>query len=245
MKIKTRKILFAIFAIAFLLSGGVLLKDFVERRKQEMVFEDISEMFPETEPIIKEEPATQESYVNSPSDSDDRQTECQTPSTPDAMWKARWEEEAKTRFPVYHDLSRQNPDMVGWIKINGTIIDYPVCQTPDDPEYYLHKNMDGEDSSYGTPFLDARCTLDHQSNLMIYGHHMKDGQMFAGLQEYKSAAYCEQHPYIQFDTLNEAGSYKVVMAFCLDAGGTQVPWKKLLFPADEAEFLEALEAAKK
>ena len=78
---------------------------------------------------------------------------------------------------AYAPLFARNPDLFGWIKIEGTKLNYPVMYTPDDPEYYLRRAFDGSRSMSGVPFLDGRC-FEGCGNYLIYGHHMKNGTMF-------------------------------------------------------------------
>ena len=73
-----------------------------------------------------------------------------------------------------------NNDCFGWLSISGTNINYPVMHTPNNPQEYLHKNFYGEYSQNGVPFLDSRCAED-SSNLIVYGHNMNNGTMFADL----------------------------------------------------------------
>ena len=80
--------------------------------------------------------------------------------------------------------------------------------TPDDPERYLRHNFHGEYSESGVPFLDFRCTLD-SDNLIVYGHNMMNGTMFAGLQGYVQKDFCEQHPIIEFQTADGCAEYRV------------------------------------
>lgn len=75
-------------------------------------------------------------------------------------------------------LNQLNSDCIGWVRIPDTGIDYPVMHTPDEPEKYLNKNYDGYFSYSGVPFLDARCTT-YNTNMIIYGHNMSTGTMFA------------------------------------------------------------------
>lgn len=118
----------------------------------------------------------------------------------------------------YQKLKKWNQDLIGWVKIDGTAIDYPVMQTPEDPNYYLHRGFDKEYSVYGMIYLDARCSLyENCPNYLLYGHHMKNGSMFAELEEYASEDYWREHPMIQFDTLEETGSYRVMAVLRLDA----------------------------
>ena len=74
----------------------------------------------------------------------------------------------------YASLYEQNPDLFGWICIEDTVLDYPVMHTPDDPEKYLRLSFEGETSTAGTPFMDAKCGID-SDNYIIYGHNMKNG----------------------------------------------------------------------
>ncbi len=108
----------------------------------------------------------------------------------------------------------ENPEIAGWIKIDGTVIDYPVMYTPDDPEKYLHRDFQQADHYAGLPFLDARCGMDPESdNLILYGHNMKDGTMFRSLLNYEVKSYWEAHPIIAFSTLYEKREYEIVAAF--------------------------------
>lgn len=120
----------------------------------------------------------------------------------------------KDILPPYQALYRQNPDIVGWIEIPGTLLSLPVMHTPEDPEYYLHRMFDGSESIYGTPFLDADCHLEPRStNLILHGHHMRDGTMFSVLTAYTDKAFYQEHPLISFNTLYEENEYEILSAF--------------------------------
>ena len=92
-----------------------------------------------------------------------------------------------------------NSDVIGWIKIDGTNIDYPVMQNGD---FYLHKNIYKNYSSHGTPYLAQYCNLITSDNLIIYGHHMKDNSMFAQLENYKNYNFYKNHKYIKLYTID-------------------------------------------
>lgn len=114
----------------------------------------------------------------------------------------------------YADLYAQNQDMVGWLTIADTPIDYPVMQRKEDPEYYLHRDFNGGDASAGCLFLDGNCDLERPSdNLIVYGHHMKNGNMFGGLQNYEDAAFYNAHKTFVFDTVREHREYQVLSVF--------------------------------
>ena len=113
----------------------------------------------------------------------------------------------------YKELYLQNEDMVGWISIDGTTINYPVMQTKNNPNFYLKHNFEKEYSDLGVPYIQEDCDLAASDNLIIYGHHIKGGRMFGALEDYKSQSFYEKHKTIQFDTLTEQGEYEIVAVF--------------------------------
>lgn len=117
----------------------------------------------------------------------------------------------RTVLNQYQDLFLQNPDLIGWLTIDGTKIDYPVMWTPEDPEYYSHRGFDKQDSQNGLLFLDEKSNInEYCGNLIIYGHNMKNGSMFADLLKYAKESFWEEHKEIQFDTLYESRIYEIV-----------------------------------
>ncbi|MDR2546253.1 MAG: class B sortase [Lachnospiraceae bacterium] len=113
----------------------------------------------------------------------------------------------------YLTLYNRNRRMIGWIRIEGTVIDYPVLQTVNN-EYYLDRDFYQEFNRNGSIFMDYRNTLYPRStNLIIYGHRMRTGQMFGHLQRYENQSYFEEHPLIHFDTIYEKGVYQVMYTF--------------------------------
>ena len=106
------------------------------------------------------------------------------------------------------DLLSMNTDCFGWISIAGTNISYPVMHTPDNPQKYLHRSFYGEYSQSGVPFLDSRCNTD-STNLIIYGHNMNNGTIFADLCNYTDYSYFTQHPTVVFETKNGILAYTV------------------------------------
>lgn len=120
--------------------------------------------------------------------------------------------EREARFNNYQELSKQNSDMYGWIRIDGTPIDYPVMFTPNDPEYYLHRSFSKKKAYSGCIFMDVNCQGEC-NNYLLHGHHMKNGTMFAGLMKYKNKEYWESHQIIEFDSLEEIRDYEIIAAF--------------------------------
>ncbi|MGO5050968.1 class B sortase [Lachnospiraceae bacterium LCP25S3_G4] len=121
--------------------------------------------------------------------------------------------EGENVLAKYNELYLQNEDMVGWISIAGTNVNYPIMQTPNNPNYYLKRNFDKEYSDLGVPYIQENCDLATNDNLIIYGHHIKGGKMFGALEDYKSKSFYEEHKSIQFDTLTEQAEYEIVAVF--------------------------------
>ena len=112
--------------------------------------------------------------------------------------------------PSSRNLYLENADMVGWIQIEGTSIDYPVMQTPADPNYYLKHDFEKNYTDYGCPFMQADCdALAPSDNLIIYGHNMKDGSMFADLAKYRNKDFWQAHKTVWFDTELGSSAYEI------------------------------------
>ena len=110
-------------------------------------------------------------------------------------------------------LQEQNEDIVGWIEIEDTNINYPVLQGEDN-EYYLTHNYQKEKSQKGSIFL----TKDYDwnlpsSNLLIYGHNIMYGQMFQDLLKYADEEFYSMHPTIRFTTQRKDSEYEIISAF--------------------------------
>lgn len=113
----------------------------------------------------------------------------------------------------YQAILNKNQRLIGWVKIDDTIIDYPVMQTVNN-EYYLDHNFNQEEDKNGCIFMDYQCdVIKGCDNIILYGHHMKSGKMFGTLNKYSQEAYYEEHPIIQFDTIYEKGEYQVMYVF--------------------------------
>jgi len=116
-------------------------------------------------------------------------------------------------LPEYELIHQKNQRLIGWVKIEDTIIDYPVMQTVNN-EYYLDHNFNQEEDRNGCIFMDYQCDVIRGcDNIILYGHHMKSGKMFGTLNKYSKESYYEAHPTIQFDTIYEKGTYQVMYVF--------------------------------
>ncbi len=113
----------------------------------------------------------------------------------------------------YKTLYNKNKKLIGWLKIDDTIIDYPVMQTSNN-EYYLDHNFNQEKDNNGSIFMDTDCVAYPRSqNLILYGHHMKSGKMFGDLEKYASESYYKKHSIIHFDTIYEKSVYQIMYVF--------------------------------
>lgn len=111
-------------------------------------------------------------------------------------------------------LKEENQDVVGWIQIDDTIINYPVLQSTTDKDYYLTHNYKKEKSKYGSIYLNQASNLtDTYSNSIIYGHNMKDEQMFNSLLKYQNKVFYDEHSSIKVATENEENEYTIVCVF--------------------------------
>lgn len=122
--------------------------------------------------------------------------------------------EEKTILSEYAELFMQNTDMVGWIQVADTNINYPVMHTPDNPDFYLKHGFDKGYSDYGCPYVQENCDVQLPTdNVIIYGHHMKNGSMFCDLEKFKSEDFYKEHKTISFNTLTDKCEYEIVAVF--------------------------------
>lgn len=194
---KTRKILIVFFSIILIGSVFYIGYNQYENKMEEKRIEDLQQNIvenPESVDIVEEQ-LENESEVLETEITEEGETETQM--------------EEKTILPEYEDLYNENPDLIGWIKVEDTPIDYPVMQTFDDPTFYIHRDWDRNESTYGLPLIDARCTLE-SGNIIIYSHNMKNGTMFGSLKKYNEKSFYEEHQIIEFDTIYEKAEYQII-----------------------------------
>jgi sortase B len=209
----------AAFAALFLFSGIMLGRQLADQRQSTEAFDNIADM------VIKEaEPDTAQPSENS--------GEIEQPIT-------------LTAYEKYASVYEQNPDFVGWISIEGTNIDYPVMQTPSNPNFYLKHAFDQSYSNYGVPYVQENCDLEQSDNVVIYGHHMNNGSMFADLCKYESESFYQEHKTIHFDTLTGFGEYEVVAVFKTTAYSQDgFRYYHFVDAADEYDFSEFMAACR-
>lgn len=138
------------------------------------------------------------------------------------------------------ELTSMNPDCFGWISIAGTNINYPIMHTPDNPQKYLNRNFYGEYSLSGVPFLDGRCTST-STNLIIYGHHMNNGTMFADLCNYTEYSYFLEHPTVVLETKDGIFAYSV---FSVMKVKSDDDWYRFITAGTEKSYEKKISYAK-
>ena len=119
----------------------------------------------------------------------------------------------KSSETSFESLFTENSDMVGWIFIEGTGVNYPVMQTKNSPNYYLKRNFKKAYSDLGVPYVQENCDLATSDNIIIYGHHIKGGKMFGSLDKFTSKSFYDKHNIIQFNTLTEQSQYQIIAVF--------------------------------
>lgn len=119
----------------------------------------------------------------------------------------------------FEALQAENPDVVGWIRIPDTKIDYPILQA-DDNDTYLHRDFDGRDSVHGAIFLDCDSESDFSGwNHPIYGHHMKDGSMFKDVVKFKDESFFREHQYFEIYTPEKTIHLKAIACYYSSSDG--------------------------
>ena len=208
MKNWLRTVLLIFFAGVFLVSGYFLLDYFLESGKQKSAFNDLAELMEQATiptvptqetPLIPDETLapTEPIYVSV--------TDPETGKTVEVL-------------PEFAELYVKNNDIVGWMTIDGTNVNYPVMQTPDSVDFYLYKDFDKNYSRHGCIYVREECDVFAPSdNLTIYGHRMGDGTMFNDLHRYEKKSFWEDHRYITFNTLTERQTYEIMFVFRIES----------------------------
>ena len=215
-------LLVAAFGVSAFLVGSYLL----EGKKQEDKFDDLSNMVAQA------------------------QTETQNPTAEtvpgETVDRTITVKDEEGNLVCYKEIHNLNPDTVGWIKMEGTEMDYPVMQTPDRVNYYLYRDFDKEESKRGCIYAwEAADILEPSDNITLFGHNMADGSMFAALNAYTDKAAWENNSLIFFDTLKEFHTYKIFAVFKTSASvGKGFSYHQFVDAENEEEFDEFVQTCK-
>lgn len=173
--------------------------------------------------------------------------------------------ETTTTLPLYseyhsglylkaQEAHKINSDVVGWIRISNTNVDYAILQTNDN-EFYIDHDINMNKTQDGYIFMDYRNVFvedvtENSGNLLIYGHNMASGTMFSTLRRYKQSGFYEENPLIELSSLYEDFQYKIYTCILADgAKGSDFEfWNYVNFPMTrsgnaESEFNEFKEKA--
>ena len=228
-----KKTVFTIVVILLLIAFGVsafMVGSYVlESKKQEQLRNELANMAA-TQPATETAPPTTEAEVA---------TESTAPATEET------EPPEPTMIPELAEVYEKNQDTVGWIKIEGTKLDNPVMQTPDDPNYYLKRDFNRNSSDWGTVYAWAAADLNEPSdNITLFGHNMKDGSMFAPLHAYIKQSAWEENPLIFFNTLNEYHTYKIFAVFKVSANIGSFAYHQFVDADNQQDFDEFVSTCK-
>lgn len=136
-------------------------------------------------------------------------------------------------------LSEVNPDIVGWIYYEDTLINYPIVQGSDN-DYYLHITFEQSWAIAGTLFVDAVTEKPFkQFNTIVYGHHMKDGSMFGDFVKLKDKKYCEKHP--QLELITPEGKYHLIIcAFLNQPSDSEIYTTNIKSDSGKQEYIDRI-----
>lgn len=207
--------LMIVFSLIFLISAGYLAKMAIDDHKQAKQHKYLANLVGQQQQQVQRPPISSDGPSDSYEEPLSAFVEIAHPVTGEPIKVLR------EYAPVY----QLNSDMVGWISIPDTKINYPVVQTPNDPNFYLKRDFYKNSSRHGTIFAHAWANPETPSdNVTLYGHNMRDGSMFAALHKYESKEFYDANPYIYFDTLYEHRTYQILAIFEIDITKTEFPY---------------------
>lgn len=228
-----KKVFFALVVVVLLIVFGIsafMVGNYVmESQKQAKLREELANMVA-TNPTT-EAPTLPPETTQAPQETTQATEETEPPEP--------------TMIPAYQELYEKNADTVGWLQIEGTKLNNPVMQTPEDPNYYLKRDFNKNASEWGTVYAWGAADLETPSdNVTLFGHTMKDGSMFACLHNYTQKSYWEENKLIFFNTLNEYHTYKIYAVFKVSANVGNFAYHQFVDAANEQEFNDFVSTCK-
>jgi sortase B len=231
--LRMKKVLFAIVVVVLVAVFGVsafMVGDYlVEGKQQEDRYNELSDIAANAQTETTEATEPVAATENSAS-----AEETTAPTEPGIL-------------PGYKDIYEMNNHVVGWIKMEGTKMDYPVMQTPDEPNFYLYRDFDKNNSKRGSIYAREVCDINEPSdNITIFGHNMADGSMFACLGDYVNKRAWDNNSLIFFDTLTEYHTYKIFAVFKTSANvGQGFSYHQFVDAQNQEQFDEFVSTCKK
>lgn len=133
-------------------------------------------------------------------------------------------------YKNFKKAQETNKDVIGWIRIPNTLINYPIMHRKDN-SFYLDHNSKGEKDANGAIFMESMQD-DWAFINMLHGHNLKSGKMFGQLVKYKEQTFCEENMYVEIAREGELVHYKIFSVFVADGSNEEFP---IQF-ADYAEY---------
>ena len=223
-------VLVALIAI-FLYSAYCVVTYYIGSQENEAVYEELSQLVVDRPTI----PLPQ------PSQPAEEETVPEVTEPEQVLVTARNHKTGETQkvLPEYVQLYLKKPDLIGWISIDGTKINYPVVQSDtEQPNYYLNRNFEGKYSVYGCIYAaETADVLAPSDNIPMFGHRMNDDSMFAQLRFYTDRDFWQDHQYIRFDSLQERHLYQIICVFAISTSEAKnFPYHNFIDAADEEAF---------
>lgn len=195
MKEKIRKFLAIVFLLIFIISITYIIAYFYTTYKNETNLKELQSIMNTVRVVENKNIASENEPQNVNS------------------YEVNQEKNNNAKIENFKELKKLYSNIVAWIEIENTTINYPIMQSNDN-DYYLYRNYKNEYSRYGSIFLDYKYDFSKDSqNFLIYGHNNNDEMMFNELLKYQEKEYFEAHPSINLITENDITNYKIVSVF--------------------------------
>lgn len=208
-----RKLLIGLLLVGFAACVAWITVYFVQTRQAEAEFEAMKETYVAEQPAVTEKPAT----TVAPEATAEPSVEVQPTEVPaEASKYPGLDGYDVPQLNIDFEALRKdtNEHIYAWIRVPGTVIDYPIVQHPELPDYYLDYNLDGTKGYPGGIYTQLYNSKDWTDpNTVIYGHNMKNGTMFAGLHQYEDSEFFEEYPYVYIYSEDKIRVYQVFAAY--------------------------------
>lgn len=224
--------LLTVFAAVFLFSGIYVIRYAVESNRASSEYDDLIAILESRRAELLNQPTLNPNDPDDPDNDDPGNID-----QPDDL----------KMLPEYKPFYELNSDMVGWINIPDTKINYPVLQSSkENRDYYLKRTFAHKWSDWGAIYVREECNVFAPSdNLTIYGHHMKDGSMFTALDKFRNQSFWESHKTFSFDTIYERHTYEIFAVFKTSGtAGVGYPYHLFVSTANKGEFDQFIASVK-